>query len=82
MSKHFNPKTEFPQGCLKDTEVKVFASIDDVSQKFSVSQTSLFQKCQKEGGHLERHQSQKKLAAELSKQALASSINRAEQLTP
>ena len=78
MNKHFNPKTEFTQGFLNDAGVRVFPSIDELSQKFSVSRSSLFKKCQKEGWHSERLQFQKTLAAELSKQAIASSINKAE----
>ena len=75
MNKHFNPKTEFTQGFLNDAGVRVFPSIDELSQKFGVSRPSLLKKCQKEGRHSERLQFQKKLAAELSKQAIASSIN-------
>ena len=78
MNKYFNPKTEFIQGFLNDAGVRVFPSIDELSQKFGVSRSSLFKKCQKEGWHSERLQFQKKLAAELSKQAIASSINKAE----
>ena len=78
MNKHFNPKTEFTQGFLNDAGVRLFPSIDELSQKFSVSRSSLFKKCQKEGWHSERLQFQKTLAAELSKQAIASSINKAE----
>ena len=78
MNKHFNPKTEFTQGFLNDAGVRVFPSIDELSQKFGVSRSSLFKKCQKEGWHSERLQFQKTLAAELSKQAIASSINKAE----
>ena len=78
MNKHFNPKTEFTQGFLNDAGVRVFPSIDALSQKFAVSRSSLFKKCQKEGWHSERLQFQKQLAAELSKQAIASSINKAE----
>ena len=78
MSKHFDPKTEFTQGCLNDAGVRIFPSIDNLSKKFAVSRSSLFKKCQKEGWHSERLQFQKKLAAELSKQAIASSINKAE----
>lgn len=78
MSKHFDPKTEFTQGCLNDAGVRIFPSIDDLSKKFAVSRSSLFKKCQKEDWHSERLQFQKRLAAELSKQAIASSINKAE----
>ncbi len=78
MSKHFDLKTEFKQGYLNDAGVRIFPSIDELSQKFGVSRSSLFKKCQKEGWHSERLQFQKKLAAELSKQAIASSINKAE----
>ena len=78
MNKHFNPKTEFTQGFLNDTGVRVFPPVDELSQKFGVSLSSLFKKCQKEGWHSERLQFHKKLAAELSKQAIASSINKAE----
>lgn len=78
MSKHFDPKTEFTQGCLNDAGVRIFPSIDDLSKKFAVSRSSLFKKCQKEDWHSERLQFQKQLAAELSKQAIASSINKAE----
>ena len=78
MNNHFNPKTEFTQGFLNDAGVRVFPSIDELSQKFGVSRSSLFKKCQKEGWHSERLQFQKKRAAELSKQAIASSINKAE----
>ena len=78
MNKHFNPKTEFTQVFLKDAGVSVFPSVDELSQKFGVSRSSLFKKCQKEGWHSERLQFQKTLAAELSKQAIASSINKAE----
>lgn len=78
MSKHFDPKTEFTQGCLNDAGVRIFPSIDNLSKKFAVSRSSLFKKCQKEGWHSERLQFQKQLAAELSKQAIASSINKAE----
>ena len=66
MSKHFDLKTEFTQGYLNDAGVRIFPSIDEMSQKFGVSRSSLFEKCQKEGWHLERLQFQKKLAAELS----------------
>ena len=78
MNNHFNPKTEFTQGCLNEAGIRIFPSIDDLSRKFGVSRSSLFKKCQKEGWHSERLQFQKKLAAELSKQAIASSINKAE----
>jgi len=78
MNNHFNPKTEFTQGFLNDAGVRVFPSIDELSQKFAVSRSSLFKKCQKEDWHSERLQFQKQLAAELSKQAIASSINKAE----
>ena len=78
MSRHFDPKTEFTQGCLNDAGVRIFPSIDDLSKKFAVSRSSLFKKCQKEDWHSERLQFQKQLAAELSKQAIASSINKAE----
>ena len=78
MNKHFNPKAEFTQGYLNDAGVRIFPSIDEMSQKFGVSRSSLFKKCQKEGWHSERLQFQKKLAAELAKQAIASSINKAE----
>ena len=78
MSKHFDPKTQFTQGCLIDAGVRIFPSIDNLSKKFAVSRSSLFKKCQKEGWHSERLQFQKQLAAELSKQAIASSINKAE----
>ena len=78
MSKHFDPKTEFTQGCLNDAGVRIFPSIDNLSKKFAVSRSSLFKKCQKEDWHSERLQFQKQLAAELSKQAIASSINKAE----
>ena len=78
MSKHFDPKTEFTQGCLNDAGVRIFPSIDDLSKKFAVSRSSLFKKCQKEDWHSERLQFQKRLAAELSKQTIASSINKAE----
>ena len=78
MNKHFKPKTEFTQGYLNDAGVRLFPSVDDLSQKFGVSRSSLFKKCQKEGWHSERLQFQKKLAAELSKQAIASSINKVE----
>ena len=78
MSKHFDPKTEFTQGCFNDAGVRIFPSIDNLSKKFAVSRSSLFKKCQKEDWHSERLQFQKQLAAELSKQAIASSINKAE----
>ena len=78
MNKHFNPKTEFIQGYLNDAGIRLFPSVDDLSQKFGVSRSSLFKKCQKEGWHSERLQFQKRLAAELSKQTIASSINKAE----
>ena len=78
MSKHFDPKTEFTQGCLNDAGVRIFPSIDDLSKKFAVSRSSLFKKCQKENWHSERLQFQKRLASELSKQTIASSINKAE----
>ena len=78
MNKHFNPKTEFIQGYLNDAGIRLFPSVDDLSQKFTVSRSSLFKICQQEGWHSERLQFQKKLAAELSKQAIASSINKAE----
>ena len=78
MNKHFNPKAEFTQGYLNDAGVRVFPSVDDLAKKFGVSRSSLFKKCQKEGWHSERLQFQKKLAAELSKQAIASSINKVE----
>ena len=78
MNNHFNPKTEFTQGFLNVAGVRVFPSIDELSQKFAVSRSSLFKKCQKEDWHSERLQFQKQLAAELSKQAIASSIIKAE----
>ena len=78
MNNHFNPKTEFTQGFLNDAGVRVFPSIDELSQKFAVSRSSLIKKCQREDWHSERLQFQKQLAAELSKQAIASSINKAE----
>ena len=78
MSKHFDPKIEFTQGYLNDAGIRLFPSVDDSSQKFGVSRSSLFKKCQKEGWHSERLQFQKRLAAELSKQTIASSINKAE----
>ncbi len=58
--------------------MRVFPSIDVLSQKFDVSRSSLFKKCQKEDWHSEREQFQKKIAAELSKKAIASSISKAE----
>ena len=58
--------------------MRVFPSVDELAKKFGVSRSSLFKKCQKEDWHSERLQFQKKLAAELSKQAIASSINKAE----
>ena len=78
MTKHFDPKTEFTQGCLNNAGIRIFPSIDDLSKKFAVSRSSLFKKCQKEDWYSERLQFQKRLAAELSKQAIASSINKAE----
>ena len=78
MSKHFDPKTEFTQGYLNDAGIRLFPSVDDLSQKFGVSRSSLFKKCQKEGWRSKRLQFQKKLAAELSKQEIASSISKAE----
>ena len=78
MNKHFNLKIEFTQGFLNDAGVRLFPSVDNLSQKFGVSRSGVFKKCQKEGWHSERLQFQKKLAAELSKQAMASSINKAE----
>ena len=78
MSKHFDPKTEFTQGCLNDAGVRIFPQIDELSKKFAVSRSSLFKKCQKENWHSERLQFQKRLAAVLSKQTIASSINKAE----
>ena len=58
--------------------MRVFPSVDELAKKFGVSRSSLFKKCQKEDWHSERLQFQKKLAAKLSKQAIASSINKAE----
>ena len=58
--------------------MRVFPSIDEISQKFGVSRSSLFKKCKKEGWHSERLHFPKKLAAKLSKQAIASSIKKAE----
>ena len=58
--------------------MRVFPSVDKLAKKFGVSRSSLFKKCQKEDWHSERLQFQKKLAAKLSKQAIASSINKAE----
>ena len=78
MNKHFDPQTKFTQGYLNEAGVKVFPSVDDLSQKLGVWRSSLFKKCQKEGWHSERLQFQKKLAAELSKQEIASSISKAE----
>ena len=78
MNKHFNLKTEFTQGLLNDAGIRLFPSVDELAKKFGVSRSSLFRKCQKEDWHSERLQFQKKLAAELSKQAIASSINKAE----
>ena len=78
MNKHFDPRREFTQGCLNNAGIRIFPSIDDLSKKFAVSRSSLFKKCQKEDWHSERLQFQKQLAAELSKQAIASSINKAE----
>ena len=78
MNKHFTPKTEYTQGYLNETGIRVFPSIDDLSKKFAVSRSSLFKKCTKEDWHSERLQFQKRLAAELSKQTIASSINKAE----
>ena len=78
MNKHFNPKAEFTQGYLNDAGIRLFPSVDDLSKKFGVSRSSLFKKCQKEDWHSERLQFQNKLAAELSRQAIASSINKAE----
>ena len=78
MLKHFNLKTELTQGFLNDAGIRLFPSVDELAKKFGVSRSSLFKKCQKEGWHSERLQFQKKLAAELSKQAIASSINKAE----
>ena len=78
MNQHFNPKAEFTQGYLNDAGIRLFTSVDDLSQKFGVSRSSLFKKCQKEVWHSERLQFQKNLAAELCKQAIASSINKAE----
>ena len=78
MDKYFDPKTEFTKGCVNNTGIRIFPSIDDLSKKFAVSRSSLFKKCQKEDWHSERLQFQKRLAAELSKQTIASSINKAE----
>jgi len=78
LDKAFKPKTEFTNGYLNSSGVRIFPSIDELSKKYSVSRSSLFKRCQKEGWHAERLQFQKKLAAELSKQAIASSINKAE----
>ena len=78
MNKHFDPQTKFTQGYLNEAGVRVFPSVDELSQKFGVSRSSLFKKCQKEDWHSERLQFQKRLAAELSKQTIASSINKAE----
>ena len=78
MNKHFDPQTKFTQGYLNQAGVKVFPSVDDLSQKLGVWRSSLFKKCQKEGWRSERLQFQKRLAAELSKQAIASSINKVE----
>ena len=58
--------------------MRVFPSVDKLAKKFGVSRSSLFKKCQKEDWHSERLQFQKKLAAKLSRQAIASSINKAE----
>ena len=78
MPRYFTPRTEFTHGLLKDAGIRLFPSVDELAKKFGVSRSSLFKKCQKEGWHSERLQFQKKLAAELSKQAIASSINKAE----
>ena len=78
MARYFNPRTEFTQGLLNDAGIRLFPSFDELAKKFDVSLSSLFKKCQKEDWHSERLQFQKKLAAELSKQAIASSMNKAE----
>ena len=78
MDKSFKPKSEFTNGCLNGAGVRIFPSIDELSEKFDISRSSLFKRSQKEDWHSERLQFQKKLAAELSKQAIASSINKAE----
>ena len=77
MNKHFDPQIEFTQGFLNKAWLRVFPSVE-VVQKFGFSRSSLFKKCRNEGWHLERVQFQKKLSAELSKQPIASSINKAE----
>ena len=58
--------------------MRLFPSVDELAKKFGVSRSNLFKKCQKEDWHSERLQFQKKLAAKLSRQAIASSINKAE----
>ena len=78
MNKYFNPKTEFTRGYLNEAGIRLFPSVDELAKKFGVSRSSLFKKCRKEGWHSERLQFQKKLAVELSEQAIASSINKAE----
>ena len=67
MDKSFKPKSEFTNGCLNGAGVRIFPSIDELSEKFGNSRSSLFKRSQKEDWHSERLQFQKKLAAELSK---------------
>jgi len=62
MNKHFDPKTDFTQGNLNEAGVRVFPSVDDLSQKFGVSRSSLFKKFQKENWHAEGLLFQKRLA--------------------
>ena len=54
MNKHFDPQTKFTQGYLNEAGVRVFPSVDDLSQKLGVWRSSLFKKYQKENCHAER----------------------------
>tara|TARA_B100001093_G_C26226557_1_gene758367 strand:- start:206 stop:379 length:174 start_codon:yes stop_codon:yes gene_type:complete len=57
--------------------VPIFTLIDELLEKFDFSRSNLFKRTHKEDWHSKRLLFQKKLAAEISKQATGSSFNEA-----
>lgn len=71
-------ESEFVHGFFAAGSPRKFASVDHLASKYALSRSTVFQWAQKEDWHGKRIVFQKKLAAELSRQAIASSINKAE----
>ena len=78
MTKSFKPKSEFTNCFLNGAGVRIFPLIDKLLEKFDVSRSNLFKRSHKEDWDSKRLLFQKKLAAEHFKQAIGSSINKAE----